>query len=89
MRYKYDTIYKLNKISKPIKILVIVKIWFHVIYNIASLPKIHLGLTRCVKDVKASEHMKGKDIKTRFTIAVTHTTQAVVKFHAQLNFTAA
>jgi len=31
MKYKNDTIYKLNEISKPIKILVIMKTWFHVV----------------------------------------------------------
>ena len=42
MRYKYYTIRKLNKLSRPIKILVIIKIWFHIIYNITSLPKINI-----------------------------------------------
>ena len=30
--------WQLNKFSKPITIFVIMKIWFHVIYNITSLP---------------------------------------------------
>ena len=42
MKYKYYTIRKLNKLSRPIKILVIIKIWFHIIYNITSLPKINI-----------------------------------------------
>ena len=31
MKYKYYTIRKLNKLSRPIKILVIIKIWFHIV----------------------------------------------------------
>ena len=42
MRCKYYTIRKLNKLSRSINILVIIKIWFHIIYNITSLPKINI-----------------------------------------------
>ena len=39
---KYDTINKLHKLNNSIKILVIIKIWFHVMCNIASLPEINI-----------------------------------------------